>query len=189
MPDPVAKETKWWKKTLLLGFSFGAGLAIFLSIAAGSFLWYESHPKPPESAKPWNSKAVTAEFDFLDIVGDESNIAFYYTLQNNTETDYQLPEDPQVMARLKDEKSLTAAKDMIKKVDSVFIPQKQRARYVIIFNGSYPEKKKADYVNEEKAAFRNRLKQYLNKHADDLDGFVVFDNANRYEIDFPKGWY
>jgi len=35
--------------------------------------------------KPWDKKAITAIYDFVDTEGEKNTIVFYYTLQNNTE--------------------------------------------------------------------------------------------------------
>jgi hypothetical protein len=37
-------------------------------------------------------------------------------------------------------------------------------------------------VNNRKVA------AFLAKDATNLDGFVLFDTGNKYEIDFPSGW-
>jgi hypothetical protein len=41
---------------------------------------------------------------------------------------------------------------------------------------------------EERRTFRKELEKYVVTEMGNLNGFVLFDNNNRYEIDFPRGW-
>jgi hypothetical protein len=42
---------------------------------------------------------------------------------------------------------------------------------------------------EEQGNFRKALAGYVSKEMGNVDGFVVFDETNRYQINFPKGWW
>jgi hypothetical protein len=43
-------------------------------------------------------------------------------------------------------------------------------------------------TEEEKKQFRDELRKYVSGELPNLDGFVLFDERNRYQIDFPGGW-
>ena len=40
----------------------------------------------------------------------------------------------------------------------------------------------------DKSEYRKALELYIREKYVNLDGFVLFDQANRYQIDFPSGW-
>jgi hypothetical protein len=186
-----SSQTKTWQRIVLTGFSFGVGIALTASLIFAGFLWYESRPKSPEPSRPWNTKAITAEFDVLDTEGDKNNIIFNYTLQNNTEFDYQMPEGSvRLMAQLQRENSLSSADEGFTNLDkNVFIPAKQRFRYTV--HMGYPYDKEtlpSNASREQKTAWRQRLASYLNQEMGNLNGFVLFDESNRYQINLPKGW-
>ncbi len=45
-----------------------------------------------------------------------------------------------------------------------------------------------DVSKEEKEAYRQEVKKYLNEQLSELNGFVIFDESHRYQIDLAKGW-
>jgi len=72
----------------------------------------------------------------------------------------------------------------------IFIPAKQRGRYSISLPSyRYPGGKlKDDASKEERQAYGKAISAYVNEKFGNLNGFVLFDEANRYQINFPKGW-
>jgi hypothetical protein len=72
------------KRWIITGLSFGAGLAITLTLIFGAYSWFENRPRP------WDSKSITASYDGVDTEGDKNTLVFYYTLQNNTDFDYSI---------------------------------------------------------------------------------------------------
>jgi hypothetical protein len=86
---------------------FGAGFAIVVCAAVGTWIWYDSKPKPP---KPWNSSALKATdppfFSAFSVVGktgspDTSSVKFGYTIQNNTDSDYEMEKGDQLKVLVK----------------------------------------------------------------------------------------
>ena len=65
-----------WKRWLFRSAGFGAGFALALVFLAGGWFWYSSRPKPP---KPWDTKAIQAEYDYVSSEGKDNDIVFYYT--------------------------------------------------------------------------------------------------------------
>jgi hypothetical protein len=174
-----------WKKILLRSLGFGAGFAVVLCVAAGIFLWNQGRPKPP---KPWSRQAVTAEYDFAS-TDDDNKIFFYYTVQNNTESDYRLDSDSQVelAVRLKTEKAFDSSGKVLTLEYPVFIPAKGRARVKVKIPQAYPEHDRQE-TSDELYEHRSKVAKYVAKEATNLDGFVLFDTTSKYEIDFPSGW-
>ena len=66
--------------------------------------------------------------------------------------------------------------------------EQDRILYCIQAGRDYPEKLEACATREQWETYRKKLAAYVNKQMPNLDGFVLFDNINRYQIDFPKGW-
>jgi len=174
-----------WKQILLRSVGFGAGFAIMLCIIVGLFVWYRERPKPP---KPWSKQAITAEYDYVSS-DDDNKIFFYYTVQNNTESDYRLESDTQVelAARLKEEKAFDSSGKVVTLDYPVFIPAKGRVRLKVKIPYTYPQHDKQE-TSDELHDHYNKVAQFLTKEASNLDGFVLFDTMNKYEIDFPTGW-
>lgn len=177
------------KRWIITGASFGIGLAVTLLLAVGAYLWYEGRPKPP---RPWNTYAISAHYDSVDTEGDENTIVFYYTLQNDLDYDYRILDASNVvlMAKLAKQKSLSGSKnDQYLKCDiPVLIPAKQRVRFPVHLGYPYKKARKTAVSREEREKFRREIESYLNEELTNLDGFVLFDEMNRYQINFPKGW-
>src|SRR5438552_15760506 len=93
-----------WKKILLRSAGFGAGFALMLSVIAGVWVWYSDRPKPP---KPWDSRAITAEYDYVTPEDEKNYLTFYYALQNNTDIDYRISGEAgvEITGKLKRENS------------------------------------------------------------------------------------
>jgi hypothetical protein len=147
---------------------------------------------------PTASEALEYERDQGDIrrcggVGDDSHLVFYYVLENTTNADYRVqePSGTSILGRLKTENSLTPPIVKLVEIDyPIFIPAKQRGRYSISLQPyKYPGGKlKDDASKEERDVYRKAISAYVNEKLNNLDGFVLFDETNRYEINFPKGW-
>ncbi len=76
-------------------------------------------------------------------------------------------------------------------VEELFRNDKQKD----IFDRVAEEQKRlaADYFSNDKNKSKldpsgEELAAYVNKELTNLGGFVLFDNENRYQIDFPRGW-
>jgi hypothetical protein len=183
-PDvPQAKAVAWWKRWLVFGAGAGAAFAVTLAVIVGGFLWRESRPKPP---KPWDTKAITASFGSIDTEGEKNILVFYYTLENSADSDYRSPDGAgvSIAGRLKREQSLSIARGAISLDYPVFVPAHQRVLFALHLSG-YPCTEPLPPPGAERRA---DLSAYVAKEMPNLDGFVLFDEANRYQINFPKGW-
>jgi hypothetical protein len=162
-------------------------------VLVGGFLWYESRPKPPKPPKPWNTAAIKAEYDFADTEGDNNDIVVYYTMGNTTDFDYRVEKSPDVTfsAKLLRENSLSISSDAdrIDRIDyPIFVPAKKRVRFPIHLRYPYSEKMKANPAPGEGEKYRKSVEKYIINEMNNLDGFDLLDETNRYEILFPAGW-
>lgn len=188
-----------WKKLVVMAVGFGCGSAVVLAAMLGGFVWYQGRPAKP---KPWDARAIVATFDYPDTELAEpegpngfraNTIVAYYTLENTTGNDYHMPPQDQleVNGRLKIEKSLTSSSDIVTlDKDQIFIPAKERRRFAVhlhypVTESFEPEPK----TTEERRKKRKLIADYMNNELANLAGFVVFDNASRYQINLPNGWH
>jgi hypothetical protein len=177
-----------WKQVLLRSIGFGAGFGFAFCAVAGSWIWYTERPKP---AKPWNRRAITAEYDFVRPSGDKNYLTFHYILQNNSDSDYRLDSDAgiEISGRLKQERGLSTFGDHYVTAEyPVFVPANNRVWLSLTIPYPYPEKEKDKPTDDERKQFTANVAKYVTDEMGNLDGFVLFDTLNRYEIDFPNGW-
>ncbi len=174
-----------WKKIVIKAFGFGAGFAGALAVIAVFLAWYSSRPTPP---RPWNTRAITATYEFVTTTKDKDQLAFVYTIQNNTKEDYRLSEVSSVdlFHKLESEQSIyRMAEDRPSIHFPVFVPAGGRTTVSINSHLSYSAPRPAsDDLNE----LKKTLREYVKEKHQNLGGFVLFDQINRYQIDFPKGW-
>ena len=173
-----------WKRLLLISMGLGAGIALALSAILGTFVWYQSRPKP---ARPWNTSAVIAKEPPRFGKRDDSHVTLSYVLENVTDSDYKVESSGEIKTMLKlNDGSLvgpvvaeTATLDL-----PVFIPAHQRATVSVYLdvNGPLPQKSPQETSDQ----YHERLRSYLQEHSSGLGGFALFDDGNRYRIDLPR---
>ncbi len=181
---------------------FGGGFAVALASIVGIWIWHQGRPTKP---KPWDTHAIIAAFDYLDTGSGEAEapngfrpdiIILHYTLENTTDIDYHMPPQEQLEldGRLKREKSLTGSSGTVTlDKEQVFIPARQRRLFNLnlIYTGTEsptesfgPDPK----TKEEHRQRANRIADFVKMEYSNLDGFVLFDGTNRYQINLPNGW-
>ena len=177
------KRMASWKRLLVFGAGAGTGFAVTLAVIVGALLWRESRPKPP---KPWDTKAITASFGSIGTEGEKNTLVFHYKLENSTDFDYRSFDGAGVLmaARLEREQSLKLSGGAISVDYPVFVPAHQRVLLAL----HLPDYSYTEPLPPPGAERRAKLAAYVAKEVPNLDGFVLFDEANRYQINFPKGW-
>jgi len=190
------------KRLAVISASLGAGAVLAAATVFGVFSWYSSRPKPP---KPWDQRAIVATFDYPELESETAakekptdpnwrvvpTIVLYYTLENTTERDYRLPkrEQLEVSWRLKREKSLAGGQGLAIDDKSVFIPAKQRHRFVLHLG--YPMEEDLGPPPKSREDDRRRWKriaEFMKANLTNVDGFVIFDPEHRSQINLPNGW-
>jgi hypothetical protein len=190
-----------WKTWFIKSVGFGAGLALALACIVGVGLWYAKRPTPP---KPWNRSAITAAgTPGLDVSPDGKEVVFSYSVQNNTNIDYRIESSTQleVMARGDDGTlSLPMPSDVAPLEVPAFIPAGQKGMLTLsLVLPSIPERKESkpapDFIPDAPSAnvvvkdndkYRGRVRAYLEHNFAQVDSFVLFDEANRYQIILPR---
>lgn len=181
--------TEGWKKWFWRSAGFGFGITTALALSIGVWIWYSSRPKPP---KPWNTKAIVATY-YRAIEIEDRKLRFEYVLENTTDADFRIEEyeKPSLAARLEDPDSLTGfGSENFKIRLPVYVPTKQKS-IVYIEMPDYGFKGgplSSSATPEEKKTQRLAVATHITENMSNLNGFVLFDESARYEIDFPKGW-
>lgn len=195
-----------WKRLLFIGVGWGLGTAVGLAILVGGFHWYKSRPKSP---KPWNSKAIEAQYVdtwFLENEKERKLAAvFTFDLRNNTEVDYTLEEKPSarivVMQKLKSSDTLvsgmglywllengsgTKPDEFIPVATPILIPSGQAVR-VGFWSGYDVVDIAAALGKDEKMQLsdQNQQKRIFKNSLKDTDSYVLLDKVNRYRIELP----
>jgi hypothetical protein len=182
-----------WKQILLKAAGFGAGFALFVCLILGFWSWYSKRPKPP---KPWDTQKITAEYDVATTETTQNKnetFAIAYTLQNNTDYDYEIRDKESVILAglLKRQKSASTNWDenWLHYDTPVFLPAHGRVRFSIHLGYPYEDAPK-EPTEDDKAIYEYHtgIAKYLKNKLSNLDGFVLYDQTNRYEIVLPNGW-
>jgi hypothetical protein len=178
------------RRLVIISVSAGAGFALALAIIAGATLWYSSRPERP---KPWNSKAIVATFDYPDVEGaggSSKTLVLYYTLENTTETDYRMPKRDQleIAGRLRRQNSLGGAQLVKIDEEDLFFPAKHRRRFAIHVGYPIDADLGPDRTKEDQRRKSGTIAHVIKDEMPNLNGFVIFDSTQHYEIDFPNGW-
>ena len=173
-----------WKRFLLRSAGFGAGFALALCIIVGGFAWYNERPKLP---KAWNRNAITAAgAPGFGIRSDHKYIELSYSLLNTTKTDYKIDSDTGIKLMLESTDgafSHPQSKESVPVRLPIFIPAEQKGTFTLsLLSPDVPQRNNSE-TDEE---YHERLRAYLDHKGNLVASFVVFDEANRYQIDLPR---
>jgi hypothetical protein len=171
-----------WQKIGVIGI-FTLGFLVVLVVVMGRSQRSEISAKPEN---PWNSHAVQSIYAGVRVREiDPSNaaIVFLYDLNNKTDTDYQLAKGPGVvvMSRLKSSGSFSSERSVTLSAPA-FVPANNRTRIALEIAEPFSWPTRMDALSE------SRFRQLLAQEVADLDGFALFDEAHRYQIDLPGSW-
>jgi hypothetical protein len=159
-------------------------LGFLLALVLGAFVLYL---RPGRKApKPWNATAITASYVGAQLRElDSGNAALYlaYEVQNHTDSDYQLADGPGalVMGRLRADGSLSS-QQQVRLSYATFLPARQRARVALQIPAPF------GWPADNDPAFQDKLRDFVNQKLTDVQAFVLFDQADRFDIEFPSGW-
>jgi len=121
---------------------------------------------------------VSAEYDYASAEGDKNNIAIFYTLQNNTDFDYEIRSADQVQlaGRLGREHNISivqSGEGFLTGDFPVFIPAHGRSRFGIHLGYPYSEKFDGRASEDARYDFGTKLAKYIATDLANLDGFVL----------------
>lgn len=162
-------------------------LFLFLpfTLVASVVAWY-LFPPHGSHAPPWNSRAITATYigaQVREIEAGSATLLLTYELQNYTNSDYRVSDGPGLffMSRVKPDGSLSS-QEQIHLSYPTFLPARQRARIALEIAHPF------GWPAESDPQFQNKLKEVFNQRLADVQSFVMFDQADRIQIEFPRGW-
>jgi hypothetical protein len=178
-----------WKHAAIATCYGVVGIASVVALISGYFLWNESKLK---RSPPWNTAAIIAKYDGVSVSDKDKHISFQYLLENNTDQDYKLegPTGICLAVKLGREKSLTRCLDNVQQEIRfpTLVPARQRVMFVIATPKICTKEFKWANSPDEPEKQRKEFENYVRNKMPNLDGFALFDDFHRYEIDFPKGW-
>jgi hypothetical protein len=126
----------------------------------------------------------TPEFDWYG--EKDPTIALYYNVNNTTGSDYSI-ETPRlkiVAVFANGALSDPLGEERLVARTPIFIPANRIGMVVLHLKGVHvPERNQS----ESDKGYHERLRQVLNERLSNVHGFILFDDVNRYQIDFP-GW-
>jgi hypothetical protein len=164
----------------IIAVSFVAALAIG---AGASYIWLTSTAKQPTN---WNSGAIQAKYigaQLKETDAEHASLVLTYEIRNTTGLDSRLADGPNfvVMSRLRADHSLSSQDD-IRLSYPTFLPAGQSARVALEVRHPF------SWPAENDPTFQNKLKELVNQRLGEVEAFVLFDQADHYQIEFPSGW-
>jgi hypothetical protein len=183
--SPPAGATSPWKRIAIVSFFAGLGITLAAALALGSFIWYQARPAPP---KPWNTSALVATKPPSFVVSDDGkSLQLGYSVRNNTDVDYSLDDVTakklRVMAKFQNGE-LSTTNNVVKYSDTpIFMPARQTASLNLSVDlPNLPMRKGAETPDD----YHERLRTHLKTEYSEFAGIVLYDEANRYQINLPK---
>jgi hypothetical protein len=174
--------TPSWKKIAVSGLAACAFLLLLTFLVAR----FAPHTASAKRTLPWNSQAIEgtpAGIRVQEIDPTHAAVIFFYDLANKTDNDYHLAKGPNivVMSRLKPGGTLSADEPIT--LDSAaFVPARNRTRIALKVSHLF------NWPGQSGAYAERQFNQLVTGDTNGVAGFVLFDQTNRYEIDFPAAW-
>ena len=160
-------------------------VAVGVCLAAGAAFLYVHYPDARSSGDPWNTSAITAQYVGAQVKEvDTSNavLLLAYDLQNNTNSDFKLADGPGSVVIARNADQSLSSKEEVHFSYGAFLPAHQRARVELQIERRFT------WPAEDDPSFQDKLKEFVNQRLVGLDAFVLFDQTDHCQINFPKGW-
>ena len=160
-------------------------LGLIFAVVSGAGAWSVDE-SVERHATPWDSDAITASYvgaQLRETSASDTALFLAYELQNNTNKDYRLSDGPGsvVMSRVKPDGSLSS-QEPVQLSYATFLPAHQRARIALQIRGPFR------WPADNDPVLSKALVDFVTQKLSEVDGFALFDQADRCEIDFPSGW-
>jgi hypothetical protein len=166
-----------WSKIALIVIGASLTVGVLLSLLL----------RTPRASSPspasWDSRAVEGSFEGVrvrEVDATHAALVLLYDLTNRTGTDYRLEKDSSevIMSRLKPGGILSSDTQVVLD-NAAFIPAGSRTRIAIEMDGPF------NWPARHDAAAEHAVRQFVAAEIAELDGFVLFDQPNRYQIELP----
>jgi hypothetical protein len=174
-------------RLLIVTIAFlGAAALLFLALSRPSKL-----PTAPNQPGGWNSTAIRSNFEGIqvkEVDPTHAALIFSYDLENTTDSDYRLSNDPKllIVGRLKSNTSLKP-EDSMQIENPIFLPARNRTRIALKVNYSFNWPTQM-FPGQVGPVTQEKFRSFVAGKTADLQGFVLFDEAARYQIELPAGW-
>jgi hypothetical protein len=129
----------------------------------------------------WNSGAIhgtLAAVRVRELDPTHAAVIFFYDLENRTDTDYRLSSGPDVVIMSRLQSSGILSSDQPISLDAAaFVPAKNRTRIALEITHAF------EWPAQRDAGAEKQLRQFVVDQVSGLEGFVLFDQATRYQIE------
>jgi hypothetical protein len=174
-----------WKKIGVMVLAACAFALALLVIVVGPRL-ARRDPPVEQVVAPWNSRAIKgspAGIRVQELDPTHAAVIFLYDLDNQTDIDYRLAKGPGIviMSRLKSGGTLSGD-EQIALDSAAFVPARNRTRIALEVTHLF------NWPGQRSAYAERTFDQLVTGDVAGVAGFVLFDQLNRYEIDFPAAW-
>lgn len=167
------------KKTIIIGV-----LSCVVLFLVAAYAWRTPRLVQHASGQtPWNSRAIASTFKGIqvrEVDATHASVVFLYDLENRAASDFQLKPGPSVviMKRLKADGSLSS-NTSARLVSGAFVPTNNRTRIELEVTDPF------NWPAQRNAAADKAFRDFVARETSGLQGFVIFDQNSRYEIDLP----
>jgi hypothetical protein len=151
-------------------------------LAAGAITWaYHRVQSAGDAPNAWNSAAIHGTLSAIrvrELDPTHAAVIFFYDLENRTDNDYRLASGPNVviMSRLQSS-GILSSDEQISLDASAFVPAKNRTRIALEITHAF------QWPTQRDAAADRQLRQFVTDAVSGLEGFVLFDQSTRYQIE------
>ncbi|HXN21197.1 MAG TPA: hypothetical protein VOA41_00480 [Candidatus Dormibacteraeota bacterium] len=162
----------------------GAALVIIFFLAG-----LDMNTSRARASQGWKLNAIKASYahsELKEINPEHAVLLLTYDLENNTDIDYRLTEhgtsgDVIIMSRLKSDGSLSQ-EDPMRLAHPVYLPAGQTVRISIEVSHPFLWPAPGD------PALAEKLKDFVKQRLTNVAGFVLFDEADRCQVELPRAW-
>lgn len=159
---------------------------LILGATIGAAGWYGANRILRPDAAPWNSSAFEARYvdaQLREVDPQHASLVLTYEVQNNTDTDYHLANAPGfvLMSRLNSDHSLSSEQN-VRLAYATFLPAKQKSRVALEIQQRFI------WPAEDDPLLQQKLESFVRQKLGNVEAYVLFNQINRCEIEFPSGW-
>jgi hypothetical protein len=172
---------RWQRLGLIIVYA--CVFLLLLVTLIGRFSHPQSDAATGATEASWNSQAIGGTFAGVrvrEIDPSHAAVILFYDLDNNSGFDYRLDAGPNVaiMSRLDTGGSLSSY-TQVNLDSSAFIPAGNRTRIGLNMTRAFNWPLRKDGAGEV------QFRQLVSSQVSGLRGFVLFDQAHRYQIELP----
>jgi hypothetical protein len=169
------------KRFFIIAGTAGAALLLAAALLYAGMTFGHSRAA---SRKSWGLNPVAATYVATQLRQiDKTHAALFlaYDLENGTDLDYRLDDSSIVMSKLKSDGSLSQ-EEPARLSYPVFAPARRRVRIAIELLQPFVWPAQAD------PRLQDKLRDFVKQCLGNSDGFVLFSQPGRLEVELPSAW-